>query len=58
LPAHLHRYHDLIDAVLPADYDELWRALVAGEELDEEQEDRLDELEGWLGPIAADQRTR
>jgi hypothetical protein len=48
LPAQLHRYRDLVDAVLPADYDEPWRALVAGEELDEEQEDRLNELEEWL----------
>lgn len=48
LPAQLHRYRDLVDAVLPADYDELWRVLVAGEELDEEQEDRLNELEEWL----------
>ena len=39
----------LVDAVLPADYDELWRSLVVGEELDEEQQDRLDELEAWIG---------
>jgi hypothetical protein len=44
LPAQLHRYRDLVDAVLPPDYDELWRVLVA----DEEQEDRLNELEEWL----------
>lgn len=25
-----------------------WREVVAGEELDEEQEDRLDELEAWI----------
>ena len=49
LPAVVHRYRDLVDAVLPADYDELWRRLVVGEELDEEQEDRLDELEAWIG---------
>lgn len=49
LPAQVHRYRDLVDAVLPADYDELWRRLVVGEELDEEQEDRLDELEAWIG---------
>lgn len=48
LPAQLHRYRDLVDAVLPPDYDELWRVLVADEELDEEQEDRLNELEEWL----------
>jgi hypothetical protein len=48
LPTQVHRYRDLVDAVLPADYDELWRHLVAGEELDEEQEDRLNELEAWL----------
>jgi hypothetical protein len=48
LTTFVHRYYDLVDAVLPADYDELWRGLVAGEELDEEQEDRLDELEAWI----------
>jgi GNAT superfamily N-acetyltransferase len=48
LPAQLHRYRDLVDAVLPADYDELWPVLVAGEELDEEQLDQLNELEEWL----------
>ena len=48
LPAVVHRYHDLVAAVLPVEYDELWRALVAGEELDEQQQDRLDELEEWL----------
>lgn len=48
LPAVVHRYRDLVDAVLPAHYDELWRGLVAGEELDEEQEDRLYELEAWI----------
>jgi hypothetical protein len=30
LPTFVHRYYDLVDAVLPADYDELWRGLVAG----------------------------
>jgi hypothetical protein len=49
LPAVVHRYRDLVDAVLPADYDELWRRLVVGEEFDEEQEDRLDGLEAWIG---------
>jgi hypothetical protein len=49
LPAVVYRYRDLVDAVLPADYDELWRRLVVGEALDEEQEDRLDELEAWIG---------
>ena len=48
LPAQLHQYRDLVDAVLPADHGELWRVLVAGEELDEKQEDRLNELEEWL----------
>jgi hypothetical protein len=48
LPGHVHRYRGLVDTVLPAGYDELWRAVVAGEELDEEQEDRLDELEAWI----------
>jgi hypothetical protein len=48
LPAVVDRYRDLVAAVLPADYGELWRALLAGEELEEEQEDRLWELEGWL----------
>ena len=48
LPEVGHRYRDLVAAVLPVDYDRLWRALVAGEELDEQQQDRLDELEEWL----------
>jgi|SRR5215217_8180104 len=38
LPARVHRYRDLVDAVVPADYDELWRGLVTGEELEEDGE--------------------
>lgn len=55
LPAHVHRYRDLVDAVLPADYDQLWRGLVTGEELEEEeQKDQLDELEAWIAGSNAD----
>jgi hypothetical protein len=39
---------DLVAAVLPVGYDELWRALVAADELSDALEGRLWDLEAWV----------